>query len=78
MVAEQLGISVNGLAIRTDLSILDDYYRENVIAGPGAFVITADSYTDFSRAMHKKLKKELQVPISFRRSSPGPQQAALQ
>ncbi len=77
-VAEQLGISVNGLAIRTDLSILDDYYRENVIAGPGAFVITADNYNDFARAMHKKLKKELQVPISFRRSSPGPQRAALQ
>ncbi len=76
-VAEQLGISVNGLAIRTDLSILDDYYRENVIAGPGAFVITADNYNDFARAMHKKLKKELQVPISFRRSSPAPQRAAL-
>ncbi len=76
-IAEQLGISVNGLAIRTDLSILDDYYRANVIAGPGAFVITADRYTDFARAMHKKLKKELQVPVSFKRSFPGPQPAAL-
>lgn len=77
-IAERLGISVNGLAIRTDLSILDDYYRENVIAGPGAFVITADRYTDFARAMHKKLKRELQVPVSFRRSFPAPQPAALQ
>ncbi len=76
-IAEQLNISVNGLAVRTDLPILDQYYREHVIAGPGAFVITADSYEDFAQAMHKKLKKELQAPISFRRSSPGPQRAAL-
>lgn len=76
-IAEQLGISVNGLAVRTDLAILDQYYRENVIAGPGAFVITAERYSDFERAMHKKLKKELEVPVSFRKSSPGPQPAAL-
>ncbi|MEM8689707.1 MAG: DUF1194 domain-containing protein [Pseudomonadota bacterium] len=75
--AEQLGISVNGLAILTDLAILDQYYEQNVIAGPGAFVMTAASYSDFARAMHKKLKKELQVPISFRKSVPGPQPAAL-
>lgn len=76
-IAEQLDISVNGLAIRTDLSILDKYYEANVIAGPGAFVITAERYSDFARAMHKKLKKELQVPVSFRKSSPGPQRAVL-
>lgn len=76
-IAKQLGISVNGLAIRTDLAILDRYYRENVIAGPGAFVVTAEDYTDFARAMHKKLKKELEVPVSFRKSSPAPQRAAL-
>ena len=77
-IAEQLGITVNGLAVRTDLSILDQYYRENVISGPGAFVITAERYSDFARAMHKKLKKELEVPVSFRKSSPAPQRAALQ
>ncbi len=75
--AEQLGISVNGLAILTDLAILDQYYAQNVIAGPGAFVITAANYADFARAMHKKLRKELEVPISFRKFGPGPQPAAL-
>lgn len=75
--AEQLGISVNGLAILTDLAILDQYYEQNVIAGPGAFVISASSYSDFAEAMHKKLKKELEVPVSFRRSGPAPQPAAL-
>ncbi len=76
-IAAELGISVNGLAVRTDLAILDKYYEENVIAGPGAFVITAANYSDFARAMHKKLKKELEVPVSFRKSSPGPRRAAL-
>lgn len=77
-IAEGLEISVNGLAVRTDLAILDQYYRENVIAGPGAFVITADDYSDFARAMHKKLKRELQVPVSFNHAPPAPQRAALQ
>lgn len=77
-IAEALGISVNGLAIRTDLPILDQYYREHVIAGPGAFVITADSYRDFARAMHKKLKRELQVPVSHQGAPAEPRQARLQ
>ena len=81
--ADQLGISINGLAIKTDLGSLDRYYRQNVITGPGSFVISATDYVDFAQAIHRKLKKELEVPIGWRRdvpakrSAPAPQQAAL-
>ena len=66
-VAEQLGISINGLAIRTDVPDLDSYFRRELIAGPGAFVISISGYEDYSRAMQQKLKKELAPPVSWRR-----------
>ena len=81
--ANRLGISINGLAIKTDLGSLDRYYRQNVITGPGSFVESAADYSDFARAIHRKLKRELEVPIgwrpepSLRKSGPAPQQAAL-
>ncbi len=80
--ANQFGISINGLAILTDVPHLDGYFRREVMAGPGAFVISVANYRDFGRAMQKKLKRELAVPISWRgepvrKSSPGPQPAAL-
>jgi hypothetical protein len=35
------------------------YYREHVIGGPGAFVVAASDYADFTRAMHLKLIEEI-------------------
>ena len=45
------GITINGLAISTDAQWLADYYRNNVIGGPGAFVVTARDYHGFADAM---------------------------
>lgn len=66
VIAEQVGISINGLAIRTDVPDLDDYFRRELISGPGAFVISISDYQNFGRAMQRKLKKELAPPISWR------------
>lgn len=63
------GITVNGLAILTDDSGLARYYRENVVAGPDAFVEPALDYNAFSRAMLKKLLRELQPALS--EAAPG-------
>ncbi|MDP2330160.1 MAG: DUF1194 domain-containing protein [Reyranella sp.] len=61
------GIVVNGLPVmmnRTnfgrapDLS-LDKYYEENVIGGPGSFVIVADTFDHFGRAVRTKLVREI-------------------
>lgn len=57
--AVRSGFTVNGLAIVNEASGLDQYYRENVIGGPGAFVITAQSYDDYAKAMIRKLVREI-------------------
>ena len=57
--AVALGIVINGLAILNDVPDLDRYFRRNVIGGPGAFVVTADSYRDYARAIASKLIQEI-------------------
>lgn len=54
-------ITVNGLAIISDYPNLTSYYERQVIRGPASFVVTADSYQDFARAMKIKLLREIQV-----------------
>jgi hypothetical protein len=53
------GVTVNGLAIINDEPYLEQYYREHVIGGPGAFVMVADDYRDFVEAIRLKLLREL-------------------
>lgn len=57
-------ITVNGLAISNNEADLPDYYRDNVINGPGAFVIETKTYEDFATAMHIKLLRELQQDVA--------------
>lgn len=63
VLAHAQGVTVNGLAILTDNSRLDEYYRDNVIQGPGSFVIKADDFVDFHRAIRLKLLREISVKI---------------
>lgn len=53
------GVTVNGLAILNEDPNVDRYYRNQVIAGTGAFVMSATTYEDFSAAMLEKLLKEI-------------------
>ena len=61
------GIVINGLPIMLGRSNfgrppdddLDRYYEENVIGGPGSFLIVARSFEDFGRAVRTKLVKEI-------------------
>jgi Protein of unknown function (DUF1194) len=64
------GISINGLAILTEESWLEGYYRSNVIGGPGAFVLVAQDFSSFADTMLRKLVREVAgtVPAT---SSPG-------
>ncbi len=57
--AVALDIRINGLPILSLEPGLDDYYRDNVIGGPGAFVIAADSYESFAAAILNKLILEI-------------------
>jgi len=57
--AVRAGIVINGLPIAWIEPGLDVYYRQNVIGGPGAFVIAADSYDNFADAILNKLVTEI-------------------
>ncbi len=59
------GITINGLAILNELPLLDDYFRDHLIGGEGAFFMVAQDYTDFAQAMIHKLVREIRsVPLS--------------
>lgn len=67
--AEREGVTVNGLPILSrSFPDLDQYYYENVIHGPGAFVVKAENFEDFSRAIREKLWREIAPPIAFNQS----------
>lgn len=61
------GIVINGLPVmmnRTNFGrppdlTLDKYYEESVIGGPGSFLIVADNFDHFSRAVRTKLVREI-------------------
>ncbi len=53
------GITVNGLAILNEDPNLEQYYAENVIGGPGAFVMVATDYADFAEVFRRKLIQEI-------------------
>lgn len=62
--AAERGVMVNGLAIVTDFRNLAEYYRDEVIVGPGSFVIEARGFADFKRAIREKLKREFTFAIT--------------
>lgn len=66
------GITVNGLAILNEETRLDRYYLDNVIGGPGAFLITAAGYQDFARAIRRKLIREIAGARIVEAPAPGP------
>jgi hypothetical protein len=53
------GVGINGLPILAIEPDLDRYYKDNVIGGPGAFVIAAKDYETFADAILKKLIAEI-------------------
>jgi hypothetical protein len=71
--AVKKGITINGLAIinnRPDMVYsththppggLPDYYKKNVIGGPGAFLMVVTDFNSFADAMAKKMVKEIAV-----------------
>ncbi len=66
-----LGISINGLVILSETPLpwnpehtnppggLTKYYRDNVIGGPGSFVLEAKDFSSFGEAIAKKMIAEI-------------------
>jgi hypothetical protein len=53
------GITINGLAILKTEPWLDSYYDDNVVGGPGGFLVQVDDFTSFAAAMQQKLLAEV-------------------
>lgn len=72
------GVTVNGLVVNAadyeaEVSLID-FYRTEVLRGPGAFLEVAQGFDDYERAMRRKLERELSVQVigSHRPDSPPP------
>jgi hypothetical protein len=76
------GIIINGLVILSDSQLLfnaehtnppgglEKYYRDNVIGGPGAFVMVAEDFNAFGKAIIKKLIAEIAAaPVPRQRTA---------
>ena len=61
--AAALDIVVNGLAIENDDKGLEQYYKDKLITGPGAFVMVVEDFTTFGVAIELKLQRE--IGLSF-------------
>jgi hypothetical protein len=57
--AARVGVGINGLPILALEPNLDRYYYDNVIGGPGAFMVPAENYEAFAAAILKKLITEI-------------------
>ena len=53
------GITINGMPIISLEPDLASYYRDNVIGGPGGFLIVAEDYRQFGAAILRKLIREI-------------------
>lgn len=60
------GIILNGLPILSEHPTLDVYFQEQVIGGPGAFIVVAETFESFSTAIRRKLIVEIAgvVPVA--------------
>ncbi len=72
------GVTVNGLAILNEDPSVDQYFKQNVIGGSGAFLLSATDYKDFARAIKQKLLREIAGPPIARAPTdpPAPERAA--
>jgi hypothetical protein len=57
--AVKAGVVINGLPIVALEWGLDTYFYDNVIGGPGAFIVPADAYENFAQAIARKLILEI-------------------
>lgn len=62
--AEAMRVTVNALAILDSEPALADYYRTQLITGPGAFVMEVADFHSFGTAIARKLEREIAPQLS--------------
>ncbi|WP_431301071.1 DUF1194 domain-containing protein [Tabrizicola sp. BL-A-41-H6] len=56
------GVTINALAISDKNGVLADWFRKEVITGPGSFVIQITTFADFADAIAEKIAREIGPP----------------
>jgi hypothetical protein len=67
--AVEKGVTINGLPILAVEPYLDQYFRDYVIGGPGAFMIVAKDFESFGEAILKKMI--IEIAANERRAPAG-------
>jgi hypothetical protein len=84
--AKAQGVTVNGLPIINgrispsgwpQMKDLDLYYKDCVITGPTSFIVVANSFQDFARAIRRKLILEIANATPATAPSPTPSTESL-
>lgn len=57
--AVEQGIIINGLPILNEVPYLHHYFENHVIGGAGSFIEIAENYQSFSKAIKRKLLREI-------------------
>ena len=65
------GVTVNGLVILSHIGGVAEYYRDHVLHGPGAFMMTANGFSDYRAAMTRKLFREINDTVLGDRTGPA-------
>lgn len=55
------GVTINGLAVVNEHPTLNYYFEDRVIGGTAAFVEVANDYGDYTRAIRRKLIREIRT-----------------
>ena len=63
-----IGVTINGLPILEgkDAVVIEEWYKDNIIGGPGAFIVAAKGYEDFARAFRQKFVVEVSANFDTR------------
>ena len=56
------GLVVNAADFEAETQLIE-FYKTEVLRGPGAFLEVAQGFEDYERAMRRKLERELSVPV---------------
>lgn len=65
------GLVVNGADFEAETGLIA-FYEGQVMHGPGAFIVVAQGFDDYARAMRRKLVRELSLPILGGLTLPNP------
>lgn len=62
--ALQRGVTINGLAIEASETDLVEYFRANLIVGPGSFAMEATDFEGYPKRIRQKLLREITKQVA--------------